>query len=872
MLVVELDVATTPDSKGLTATAFLSDSRGNSLSKVIVTVPNRNAADLAQALAQEMAKKLDKKPGPLPAPARRSLEASRFLCDQQYFVAHQDFARAIRATESAYALCPEDVRIRAILAQVHCQYAERLVNCAIPSPFGTGIDRFKVDTRAVDLSFVLMRRVNALWIEIETLSPEANVSRPHIDHFWYQLLNLRQQTFSDDQVAVIKELLAQQKQAFEIRVRRARQAVVDTPSFDRYTNDLYGYVTSRCGNKYLKDTDWLEEIEQLNDWAALARKQGDDLPQIGIHFLRALVQSCDLPNQTPRHRQLPPGTVDRLLRMWADIAKHPNRIVALYGRIGEVTFAVAFAKLSDQEERTRLHAIRLSIEADLKADPALSPNLRYLLYRAGTELFTRHFMPGAIDELTDFCQFMLARKDLYFALVTADAQRLFNNRPLPEEKQRSIFDVLQRSLDLLESNQVRLIVDKDTHSLQAEQTVFRNKCLELQAQIRKEAPTAVPPLEPRWESAFAVLDVLPHNTGILWLLKPIIYDGSIHVTAVRREGSPTRYALQLLRLTPGQPRAWQGKPIEIPEPDLDGRSSLGPERSRLFQFAPSVCIHDGCYYLGTKANGIYAMPFDGSQPVHISMAEGLPSDNVQCLAGFGTRLYACLGDSHASYIVSWDLKASRCDVLASSRRKDKKSLFDNAPPITQCLMIPDPARRRLIFLPTSGAGVQVWSGIWALEPEDGSFKQLLSLPGASSWLLNESATIEGNQLITTSAVGIFSYDLEKKEPILLYAGKAALRADKLPDLTYQLEALSEYRVLRSDFGNVRGPHLVVDDWVWGSSPFSRRRIQDGKAEMLPPLRSGARYFMPTTIIPFGKERQLLIADPFTIWLVTLPKK
>jgi hypothetical protein len=302
------------------------------------------------------------------------------------------------------------------------------------------------------------------------------------------------------------------------------------------------------------------------------------------------------------------------------------------------------------------------------------------------------------------------------------------------------------------------------------------------------------------------------------------------------------------------------------------RSSLGPERSRLLQFARSVCIHDGCYYLGTKANGIYAMPFDGSQPVRISIAEGLPSDNVQGLVGFGTHLCACLGDSQASYIVTWDLKASRCDILASSRRKDKKSLFDNAPPIAHCLMVPDPARRRLIFLPTSNAGCQVWTGIWALDPEDGSFKQLLSLPGASAGLLNESATIEGNQLITTSAVGMFSYDLEKKEPILLYAGKVALHPDKLPDLTYQLEALPEYRVARSNFGNVRAPHLVVDDWVWGSFPFSRRRIGDGKAEMLPPLRSEARYFAPTTILPFGKERQLLIADPFTIWLVTLPKK
>jgi hypothetical protein len=572
VLVVELDVATTADSKGLTATAFLSDSRGKSLSKVTVTVPNRNAADLAQALAQEMAKNLDKKPGPLPAPARRSLEASRFLCDQQYFVAHQDFARAIRATESAFALCPEDVRIRAVLAQVLCYYAERLVNPSYLSPFGANTDRNKVDTRAVDLSLATMRRVNALWIDIETLSAEASVPRPVIDYFWLQLLKLRQQSFSADQVAAITELLAQQKQAFEIRVRRARRAVVDAPSFGRYTEDLHRYVAFRYGNRYLKDTDWIEEIEQLNDWAALARKQGDDLPQMGVYFLQTLVQSCDLPNETPRYRQLPPAAVDRLLRMWADIAKHPNRTVALYGRIGEVTFAVAFAGLSDQEARARLRAVRLSIEADLKADPTLSPDLRYIFYRAGTECFSRRFMPGASEELTEFCQFMLARKDLYFALVTADAQRILFNPPLSEEKQRLIFDVLQRSLDLLESNQVRLISDKDARSLQKEQTVFRNQCLELQARIRNETPSAAPPLEPRWESAVAVLDVLSHNTGILWLFKPILYDGSIYVTALRHDRSPTRYALQLLRITPGQPRAWQGKPIEIPKPDFEGRS------------------------------------------------------------------------------------------------------------------------------------------------------------------------------------------------------------------------------------------------------------------------------------------------------------
>jgi hypothetical protein len=64
----------------------------------------------------------------------------------------------------------------------------------------------------------------------------------------------------------------------------------------------------------------------------------------------------------------------------------------------------------------------------------------------------------------------------------------------------------------------------------------------------------------------------------------------------------------------------------------------------------------------------------------------------------------------------------------------------------------------------------------------------------------------------------------------------------------------------------------VDGWVWGSNPFCRRRPKDAKVEYLASPRPGQRSFTPSEGMKFFRDQDVLLADTFGVWLVTLPKK
>jgi hypothetical protein len=53
---------------------------------------------------------------------------------------------------------------------------------------------------------------------------------------------------------------------------------------------------------------------------------------------------------------------------------------------------------------------------------------------------------------------------------------------------------------------------------------------------------------------------------------------------------------------------------------------------------------------------------------------------------------------------------------------------------------------------------------------------------------------------------------------------------------------------------------------------SRRRPKDAKVEYLASPRPGQRSFTPSEGMQPFRDQEVLLADTFGIWLVTLPKK
>jgi hypothetical protein len=108
--------------------------------------------------------------------------------------------------------------------------------------------------------------------------------------------------------------------------------------------------------------------------------------------------------------------------------------------------------------------------------------------------------------------------------------------------------------------------------------------------------------------------------------------------------------------------------------------------------------------------------------------------------------------------------------------------------------------------------------------------------------------------------------------VVLFDGKVPLRPNQPRGLMMQVQELPNYRVTALEFVGVREPHLLVDGCVWGAVPFSRRQLDKGKVDVFPTLRTGKPVFIPTQGIQFFSEQEILVADSFGIWLLTVPRK
>ena len=321
VVVIDLDISSGGDAKGLRATALLSDSQGRSLGKVIATVPNRNADDLALALAQQLAKNLDKKLGPERDPAARAREAQRLLKEERFLMDQRDFVHAIRAAESAYALYPAENQIRAILAKDLFHYAIHLVHYGSSLAVRGQPEAGNVDPQTLDLSLALMRRSGAYWIELENLGSDVPTGIIHLRRqfissstakYWRFFLERKDMIVSDQQRAIIREITAQQQEAYGIRIRRVKNEVVDTKSFNIYTEELSWFLSSICTNRFVKEEEWIEHMQLLAEWAQHAGKFTDteSIPsEAAGKFLLEMLESCDVANQS-RGKRLGPAALD----------------------------------------------------------------------------------------------------------------------------------------------------------------------------------------------------------------------------------------------------------------------------------------------------------------------------------------------------------------------------------------------------------------------------------------------------------------------------------------------------------------------------------------------------------------------------------
>ena len=276
---------------------------------------------------------------------------------------------------------------------------------------------------------------------------------------------------------------------------------------------------------------------------------------------------------------------------------------------------------------------------------------------------------------------------------------------------------------------------------------------------------------------------------------------------------------------------------------------------------------EGTVYVGTLNDGIYAFAPSGTVR-RLDDKQGFPSAEVQGLDFLEGKLYAALG---GGYLVAYEPQAGRFEVLASSRRKEKRTPFDDLPGgFSVSGVVADPRRDRLLLplyenpLPAGNQPGQVRtpvSGFWELNVKSGAFKRHLRF---TSWSHAYFVSpIRGDHLLLSNYTWALDYDLARDKPDLLWAFNPVG-----PDLGIDKARCKDY------FG-MNSPRWYQDGWLWTDRPFGRLSLAGKRQERFPPLGQARDLnpFQPREAIePLGKGDQVLIADLYTVWVVTLRKE
>jgi hypothetical protein len=801
-------------------------------------------------------------------------ESGRFLREAEFFWEHKDPHRALPAAESAYALQPGVPTLSVALARGLLAEAAEVLDPG--GKLSVGHFVHKVAPEKLELSLELARRGTEQLITVESVSGDKPLTYPgnvhkaiaeNLLHSYLQMVDGLTEGVSAAGHAGIEAVRADQQRFLDIRLDRAETGLHDKASFDQYTTEVNNSLMRLMTHAATKESSqrWAVAIQRLRTWSAAARKYEDVRAGGSMSMLSRLLFTYRY------ERKIDKADGARLQEVWGELAEHPNLTIAVYGRLGGITNALMLGNIPSAERHEKVRQYRLFIQDQL--DKGARPDvLRLNLYLAakdGIDLLINR--DGYGEELKALCEFMLAHKELAPTVAQATGFHFLTRRN--HQGYRYAYGVLQRALDLMDGNRGRFLTYADSaFVLQHDRDGRRKEFLRMQSEIRQADPSVGPPAATPWEKVETLLDVCENHEGIVWLQQPVIHDGAVWVAALSVEGEPMQHFVHLIRFTPGGEQKREGRRIEVALPF----HPWGGVKEKPFRlgvtFGTSACVYKDRYYLGTKRHGILAFPLDGSLPERITTADGLPSDCVQALTGLGGKLYAYLGEPDKdSAIVAWDIEAKKATVLASSRRKEKRSPFDDNTPLVTSLMLADTARNRVLFAAYSPFFQHPLNGVWALDAKSDAFDRLFVLHHGDISLITPSSRIEGDRLVLPSPFGVFSCDLTKKESRLHY-DKVSLEVAPTRSAVFGLKKFPEYSRWTDGSFNARQPYAVVQGWLWAAQPFTRRTLDGGVEELLAGLRPGQKFFQPTECLQvFPGGRELLIGDAYGLWLVTLPK-
>lgn len=245
--------------------------------------------------------------------------------------------------------------------------------------------------------------------------------------------------------------------------------------------------------------------------------------------------------------------------------------------------------------------------------------------------------------------------------------------------------------------------------------------------------------------------------------------------------------------------------IDLVRVDLsDGRTErFGSIQIRTCWAERFYNIHSGCpgdfiedsacsathLWLATSGDGAYGVPLNPADgdPIHIGVAEGLPSDNVHAVLPVGGVLYiGCGAEGSEGYLVRYDPAAKSCQVVVSTLRASPETPLDSLPNGFHLQkMVHDAPRNRLLLM-VNGQKGDTDGQLWEYRLGDGSFRPLLKLGWPARAVevgANGIVELYVNRVLTPQYVfyyGVASFDPATDAGRLLFANQKRGAGDDLP--------------------------------------------------------------------------------------------
>jgi len=855
-----LEMEVTRDGQGLRANAALSDFDGKGTARTNVSVSTMDAAGLSRQLARAVTQLLNTRTAA--SEFERSAEARRFGREAELLTAHRDYAPALGALEAAYALNPADTTLQLSLVELLPAAAIEYINPGGQRWHGPLKQKPSEDelAKALALGHRAADLLHDFCLEAAAMTDPDKPVSPMMTPDAYEALGDLMEKLADRLLKgtpskAESDSLSRKERDLRIEIIEPylRARVHDAKSFEKFGSSLFWLTFNPYLGGY-NETQFRRDFALvLERWLPLAERYN---PLDGSGNYAPLFHATYGANNITATREAAPFEA-----VWSHCERSADPVLRAYAKFGRAMPGLKKSIDPDDATFQAERALRLWLQNQIVQTPAGEmKHVREQLFEMLDQALVC-VMNHREDwrEYLEACQFALeqheARPGLFgISLTTLGTPR--NNRTA------EIYPL---------ASQILKFIDERPEAFSERD---RNQCMATCRQYRDRfapKPTEATNSPLPWTRAVKLFEPSPKRDGVGWLFKPVVAGGAVYVSGLGLDGANIHdEVIQLVRIPlDGKPvsllgrAAFRGLIPEDTHPSVESAWKKGSERRLSFSFElrnlpRAACVVSNTYLLATHL-GVFAFPIAGGPVEVLCGTNGLPSDEVHSLAFLKGKLYVGAGElSNAGYLAEYDLAAKTAKTLASSRRKEIASPFDDQPPFYPAFLWADEARERVLMLAATYRSKSL-SGLWSFTPATGQFRQLapfsLQFVTGGQWVWGGEAA--SNVIGAFHAGGFLAlWDTQKDQFILNYHRTNLEISPRWP--------------ARLQGGSILYPPLMLHDgWLWWANPLERASLDGTKLEEFPPLPGKIENQRTEFLQLLDGGKRLLAADRTGVWLLEL---